>query len=147
MNANLHISAATAGTSFTILSANLNTVNVTDTSTVYWTMIPLSNQYLNGISTTFTTLNPLGTFTVADSRIATNTTGDVRGTYLPSTPADGGKELHFTCFVHGYDNFQNQQAQNSLPAGGTSSANLETRDRIGISDQVGVQQYYTGVHA
>ena len=146
-NANLHISAATAGTSFTILSANLNTQNATDQSTVYWTIIPLSNQYVNGISTTFTTLAPLGTFTPADSRTATNTTGDVRGTYLPSTPADGGKELHFTYFVHGYDNFQNQQALNSLPAGGTSSSNLVTRNRIGISDQVGVQQYYTGIHA
>jgi hypothetical protein len=34
-----------------------------------------------------------GTFVAADSSVASNTTGDVRGTYDPSSAADGSRRL------------------------------------------------------
>lgn len=128
------VSAVTANTSFVITSQNN-----ADTSTVDWAIFPINN-----ILPVFTT--PLGTFTPADDTPATNTTGDVRGTYKPSTPANGYNVLHFSAFISGFDNFVNQQAAALLPAGGTSTTPL-TRGSIGIEDQMGVAQYYTGTVA
>lgn len=128
------VSAVTANTSFVITSQNN-----ADNSTVNWAIFPMNN-----ILPVFTT--PLGTFTPADDTPATNTTGDVRGTYKPSTPANGYNVLHFSAFISGFDNFVNQQAAALLPAGGTSTTPL-TRGSIGIEDQMGVAQYYTGTVA
>lgn len=123
-----------AGTSFRIDSQN-----AADRSTVNWAIFPV-NFFLK------TFIEPLGTFTPADDTVATNTTGDVRGTYLPSTPANGINVLHISAFISGYDNFVNQQADANLSSGGTAAIPL-TRGTITVNDQVGVQQYYTGTHA
>lgn len=143
----VRVSAITGGTNFTITSQNN-----ADISTINYTILPSTYQ-------TNITTYPLGIFTPADDTPASNTTGDVRGTYKPSSAADGSKVLHFSSFISGFDNFVNQQAEALLPAGGTlqqAQAAAGTpaatqpplvRSTIGISDQVGIPQYFTGTPA
>lgn len=127
----------TDGVSFAVSSrTNANALANLDTSTFNWVIFP-SNMVVADYAT------PLGDFSPADDNPATNFTGDVRGTYKPSTPANGYNVLHFTAFISGFDNFVNQQASVPLPAGGQVGA-LQTRRQITIDDQVGVMQYYTG---
>jgi hypothetical protein len=139
----IYATTIVAGTGFTIASQN-----GADDSTVNWFIFP--NQYYLG-----PILNTKGVFTPADDTVASNTTGDVRGTYQTSTPANGVNALHFISNVNGFDNFINQQAAVGfnqatgvplgLPRGGTPT-NPNTADDITIFDQMGVQQY-TGVQA
>jgi len=137
----LDVTAIVAGTSFTVQSkTNANVLANLDTSTFNWIIFPN-----NMAKADFAT--PLGVFTPADERTATAYTGDVRGTYEPSTPANGLKQLHFGAFVDGFDAFVDQQADAQLPAGGSSSTDLQTRSSITIDDQVGIKQYYTGTPA
>jgi hypothetical protein len=137
----LDVTARVAGTSFTVQSkTNANVLANLDTSTFNWVIFPL-----NMPKADFAT--PLGTFVPADERIATAYTGDVRGTYTPSTPANGLKQLHFGAFIDGFDAFVDQQADAQLPGGGSSSTDLQLRSAITIDDQVGVKQYYTGTPA
>lgn len=140
LSAYVRVSAQTTGTSFVITAQN-----GADTSTVNWTIVPQNYQ-------TNITTYPLGVFMPADDTVATNTTGDVRGTYKPSTAANGYNVLHFSTFVSGFDNFIDQQAAVPLPGGGTPTtiaANPQNgqRQTTIIDDQVGVAQYYTGVFA
>lgn len=134
------ITGRTANVSFAV-RANNNAGNLvnTDTSTFNWVIFPY-----NMVVADYAT--PLGDFIPADDNPATSTTGDVRGTYKPSTPANGYNVLHFTAFISGFDNFINQQASVSLPSGGQVN-DLHTRREITIDDQVGVMQYYTGTPA
>lgn len=136
----ISITNRTANTSFAV-RANNNAGNIvnTDTSTFNWVIFPYNMVIADYAA-------PLGDFIPADDNPATNTTGDVRGTYKPSTPANGYNVLHFTAFISGFDNFVNQQAAVPLPAGGQVGA-LRTRRQITIDDQVGVMQYYSGTPA
>jgi hypothetical protein len=134
LGAYIRPSAINDNVSFTITSEN-----ALDISTINWAIFPNALLLPSFVA-------PLGTFTPADDSPATNTTGDVRGTYKPSTPANGGNVLHFTTFSSGFDNFVNQQANAKLPAGGIPLA-LRTRGPITVDDQMGVQQYYTGTQA
>ena len=132
--------AGTQGVNLRAVTTN-NNITITsssnlDTSTVNWAVYPLN--YEEPIFT-----KPLGTFTPADLTTPSNTTGDVRGTYLPSTPANGFNELQFNYIVSGFDNFQNQQASVNLPAGGTPTIPL-TQTEITVTEQYGLTQYYTG---
>lgn len=137
----LDVTAIVAGTSFTVQSkTNANVLANLDTSTFNWIIFPN-----NMVKADFAT--PLGTFAPADERIATAYTGDVRGTYTPSTPANGLKQLHFGAFIDGFDAFVDQQADAQLPGGGSSSTDLQLRSPLTIDDQVGVKQYYTGTPA
>jgi hypothetical protein len=141
----VEVSAIAAGTSFTI-TASVNT----DVSTINWFIFP-ANYILSPILTT------LGTFTAADENTATNFTGDVRGTYHPSTPSNGLNQLHFIAYQSGFDNVINQQAAvgqimpgTNIPVGlprGGIPTDQKTAVPIVINDQVGVMQYYTGVKA
>lgn len=128
------------GVSF-IVQAKDNAGNLvnTDVSTFNWVIFPYNMVIADYAA-------PLGDFIPADDNTATNTTGDVRGTYKPSTPANGYNVLHFTAFISGFDNFVSQQASVPLPAGGQVGA-LRTRRQITIDDQVGVMQYYSGTPA
>ena len=130
-----------ASTSFSVQArSDINANVAADTSTFNWVILPY-NMVVEDFAT------PLGVFTPADERVATAYTGDVRGTYTPSTPANGLKQLHFGAFIDGFDAFVDQQADAQLPAGGSSSTDLQTRSSITIDDQVGVKQYYTGTPA
>jgi hypothetical protein len=131
----------TPGVSFAVSArTNANVAANLDTSTFNWVIFPN-----NMIKADFAT--PLGEFTPADERVATAYTGDVRGTYKPSTPANGLKQLHFGAFIDGFDAFVDQQADAQLPGGGSSSTDLKLRSPLTIDDQVGVKQYYTGTPA
>ena len=136
----LYVSGIENGVNFDIQSLQEDgTEQALDTSTVNWVIFPYNYQLpFNN--------EPLGIFTPADNSPASNTTGDVRGTYLPSTPLNGVNILHFINLAAGYDNFVTQQSTAELPAGGTTDAPL-TRTALSVSDQYGVAQYYTGVHA
>ena len=124
----------TVGTSFTIVSqAN------TETSIVNW-------QVFAPNATLTTQLAPLGTFTPADQSTPSNTTGDVRGTYKPSSAANGTSILDFLYYVYGFDNFINQQANAQLSAGGTKAVPA-VRDYVTFTSQFGQVQYYTGTNA
>ena len=129
--AGTYIYATPADGSFEITSTSN-----TDDSTVNWAVFEYG--FTEPIFT-----KPLGTFTPADLTTPSNTTGDVRGTYLPSTPANGFNELQFNYIVSGFDNFQNQQASVNLPAGGTPTIPL-TQTEITVTEQYGLTQYYTG---
>lgn len=130
----LQVPAAVTGTSFTITSQNN-----TETSIVNWQVFA-PNAALT------TQLAPLGTFTPADQSTPSNTTGDVRGTYKPSTPANGTNLLDFIYYVYGFDNYINQQANAQLSSGGTAAAPA-VRDYVTFTSQFGQPQYYTGVNA
>ena len=130
----VRVSAQTPGTSFVITSQN-----AADISTVNYVILPAAYQ-------TNVTTYPLGIFTPADDTPSTNTTGDVRGTYKPSSAANGFNVLHFSTFVSGFDNFIDQQAAATLPAGGTAAVPL-SRSTTTVDDQVGISQYYTGIFA
>ena len=129
--AGTYIYATPADGSFEITSTSN-----TDDSTVNWAVFEYG--FTEPIFT-----KPLGTFTPADLTTPSNTTGDVRGTYLPSTPSNGFNELQFNYIVSGFENFQNQQANVNLPAGGTPTIPL-TQTEITVTEQYGLTQYYTG---
>jgi hypothetical protein len=139
----IYAGAITAGTNFVI-----NAKAASDNSVVNYLVVPASFDNPNRVV-------PLGTFTPADTSTPSNTTGDVRGTYKPSTAANGTNILHFSAFIHGFDNFENQQALSGssingnvmgLPAGGTAAAPLN-RTPLNTNLQIGLTQYYTGTPA
>jgi hypothetical protein len=83
----LSVSASTDNTSFVITSLDTSGVNTADVSVVNYVI-------LNA---------PRSIFTLPDLDTATSTTGDVRGTYQPSTASDGLKRLSITMYVRGSD--------------------------------------------
>lgn len=92
-------------------------------------------------------LIPIGVFGAAAEAATNATSGDVRGYYGPSSPADGVKELRFTYYVHGANQFTNQEAneqanlqlaQPAIPVVGVPVVPLTAQNLYG---QV---QFYTG---
>lgn len=87
--------------------------------------------------------------TPADTLPATNTTGDVRGTFTPSTDPESGavtNSLVFLYYVGGADRIHDNWADAGLPAysiipGPSQVSSLSERDLFGQS------QYYTGLPA
>lgn len=83
----LSVSATTDAASFVITSLDTSGTHTADVSVVNYMV-------LNA---------PTPTFKAPDFTTATTTTGDVRGTYKPSSPSDGIKRLSISMYVRGSD--------------------------------------------
>lgn len=130
----VRVSAIASGTSFTITSQGN-----ADASTVNWMIFPPGYTLPQ-----FTA--PLGAFIPADKTFpVTATTGDVRGMYAPSTPADGVSSLAFTAYIEGADNWINQTANSQFLASAANQAQVGVEVApLTPADLYGPPQFYTG---
>ena len=106
------ITVATAGTAksgkkafYQIVSATINgsatAVTIGTTDTLGLPVRCFDAGYVVKVGWNNTLAQDTGTFVAADLNTATSTTGDVRGTYTPSTASDGTKRLVMTIALPG----------------------------------------------
>jgi len=104
-----------------IVAANLN-ITATITALVANTSFSYTSNGVGGVGAGagqggaagfYQLVNYLGTVTVADQHTATATTGDVRGTYTPSTNADGVKKLTINFYAPSADARKYNDSSNS----------------------------------